>query len=997
MSDPFGTGRLRESVLASWRDSPTRFREDANAEEDLYLGGYRDRLLTELAQNAADAANAATTADATTAEPTATPATAQPATADPDTAANPRETAETAHPSEPATPTAEPTPPDGAAEATTRPGILRISCVDGELRIANTGRPLDADGVASLASLRASAKQHGVGRFGVGFAAVLTVCDAPRVVSRTGSVAFSAARTREATGREGRVPVLRLVWPTDEQPPPGFTTEVRLPLRDGVDPGDLLAEFAGQATDLLLSLDGLHRIEIAGRAWWRDDTGSRTDIHGPGGTTGWLVVRERGELTDLTGLGAEARPHWTICWAARTGANLDGEVLHAPTPTDERLSLPARLIATLPIEADRRRVRPGPATDTVLAAAARAYPRLLHLLDPLERTRLVPRPGFPLSEVDERLRGAVLAELRTTAWLPTRTGTIEPRNAATVPSRALVDALDDTIDGLTTAEHDAGLQALDVTRLTVADIVERVTGIDRPPAWWHRLYTALAPVADVDPDAREALGALPVPLTDGRTLPGPRGTLIAEGADLELDLAIVHPGAVHPLLERLGARHASAEDLLDSTREAVERSLDDAESGMDLTPLHSTVRKLVEEAGTRPGAHPWLGALALPDDTGDHRRADELALPGSAFLDLLDEDTPLGVLDHDVAAEWPAHVLRAVGVLDSFAVVVDESPAGPDHDLADEQDWWDSLAEPPARMTAVRDLDLVAGHAWPAALRLLAAEPETWQAVHEPGGYTGWWIAHHASLDGRPPRAWRLPDAADLAGLYDPVPPAGVDPSVLIAIGVRDTLRVTGEDDAGELLERLGDADRDVSAGAGLRAHAALAGAVRDGTVAPADLRPPPAARSLTGEVVPAAEALVLDAPWVLGVVEAQRVVGAGYDFELAEPLAELLDLPLASEVVVGTVTGAADAVRWTDLGAVVDACGLAGFGVPPGGARVHDRLTVRIGLIEHEVPWWVDDGVLHCADSTAGLARALAWAADRWTDRHLLAALLDDPDGVLS
>lgn len=33
-----------------------RLREDANAEQDLALGGYRDRLAVELAQNAADAA-----------------------------------------------------------------------------------------------------------------------------------------------------------------------------------------------------------------------------------------------------------------------------------------------------------------------------------------------------------------------------------------------------------------------------------------------------------------------------------------------------------------------------------------------------------------------------------------------------------------------------------------------------------------------------------------------------------------------------------------------------------------------------------------------------------------------------------------------------------------------------------------------------------------------------------------------------------------------------
>ena len=58
-----------------------------------------------------------------------------------------------------------------------------------------------------------------------------------------------------------RVPVLRLVWPTDETPPDGFATEVRLPLREGVE-GKLLDEFASQAVDILLSLDGLSRIEI---------------------------------------------------------------------------------------------------------------------------------------------------------------------------------------------------------------------------------------------------------------------------------------------------------------------------------------------------------------------------------------------------------------------------------------------------------------------------------------------------------------------------------------------------------------------------------------------------------------------------------------------------------------------------------------------------------------------------------------------------------------
>ena len=49
-ADPFGTAALRSAVLDAWRASPSRFREDANAEEELALGPYRNRLLIELAQ-----------------------------------------------------------------------------------------------------------------------------------------------------------------------------------------------------------------------------------------------------------------------------------------------------------------------------------------------------------------------------------------------------------------------------------------------------------------------------------------------------------------------------------------------------------------------------------------------------------------------------------------------------------------------------------------------------------------------------------------------------------------------------------------------------------------------------------------------------------------------------------------------------------------------------------------------------------------------------------
>ena len=151
--DPFGTAGLRAGVLAAWTASPARFREDANAEEDLVRGGYRDRLLVELAQNAADAAVRAGV-----------------------------------------------------------PGTLRLELVGEILRAANTGAPLDVAGVHGLATLRASAKRDEpatVGRFGVGFAAVLAVSDEPAVLSTTGGVRFSASSTRPG--------------PVGRRCPPGWT------------------------------------------------------------------------------------------------------------------------------------------------------------------------------------------------------------------------------------------------------------------------------------------------------------------------------------------------------------------------------------------------------------------------------------------------------------------------------------------------------------------------------------------------------------------------------------------------------------------------------------------------------------------------------------------------------------------------------------------------------------------------------------------------------
>lgn len=895
MSDPFGTEALRASVLRSWADSPTRLLEDTNAERDLRVGAYRDRLFVELAQNAADAALAAGV-----------------------------------------------------------PGVLRVSVVDGELRVANTGAPLDARGVASLSSLRASAKEGMVGQFGVGFAAVLAVSAEPRVISRTGGVAFSETRTREAVSQDD-VPVLRLPWPAGEEVPEGFDTEVRLPLRDGVAAAELLARAQAEAEDLLLSLPGLTRLEIEGAAWRRSAADGVVGISAPDGTVRrWLTQEAPGGL-----------------WAVPVDGGpvpLGDDVLHAPTPTDERLSLPARLIASVPMEPSRRRVLPG----TDLTGLAGSYPALVRKLTPEHRPAMVPRAGFPLSEVDGQLREAVLRQLAEQPWLP---GVTELAGSGarvlTVESPELVELLGEAVPRLVSLsgfEVSRVLATVDAEPLEMAELVDVLTGLERPPSWWRALYDAVLPLLEAHSVSADDLGALPVPLVDGRTLPGPRGAFLfgASNELLELladaevmGLRLVHPEAAHPLLERLGAKQADSADLLEAPglRDAIERSVEDGLSGLDVRPLADAVLRLVSESPAD-----GLGALALPTRDG-WRRADEVVLPTSPLLEVFDrealgEDGALSVLDADFAEDWSPGALTAVGVLDGF--ILTEG--------------------------GIRDLDLIADDAWPQALRLLAGERETWHALSGPAGE---WIARNAVLAGRAPAEWRLPEAESLAGLYDPVPDVGVRPDVLALAGVRTELAVADLDDAADLLDRLGDAGRTVAPGLLSRAYAALVAAELDWS----ELDAPARVRAVDGTVVDAEQAAVLDQPWLAAVWPPSRLVAVSSD---ADRLAEALDLPLLSELISARLPDG-EYLRWSELTAIRLAAELLDIPFPDGGVVVHEELTVEVDGVKRAAPWWVESGGFHgehhAEDSPAGLARAFAWAAGRWGDRHLITALLEEPD----
>ncbi len=836
------------------------------------------------------------------------------------------------------------------------------------LSAANTGAPLTADGVAALASLRASAKRGGrtVGRFGVGFAAVAAVADDVVVTSTSGTVRFSRALTLEAvrsipslaaelSARGGRVPLLRLPFAAEASPRAGFDTEVRLTVRPDADP---LVRAMLDAVDptLLLVLPGLSSLTVQGRELVARTDGDDVLLDG----VRWRVVRGSGSLDPslLKGRPVEeqAWTQWSVTWAVPLSEGLPAPlpptvpaVLRAPTATDDPLSLPAVLAASLPLGPDRRRVLPGPLTEAVLGHAGRLLAELVEGLPPdPARLSFVPGP-LAAGEIDAMLGSAVLQAFRAGAVLGAR-----PADSVVLvgANPALVALLEELLPLLphpwSAARWAPPLRVLAVRRMSLAELTELLASVDRPAAWWGRLYAALPP--DV-----EQLGALPVPVVGGGLAPSPRGLLVADAAvDLSpLGFRVVEPDAAHDLLLRLGAQHAEPRALLEDprVRAAVEAAAD--EDGWDddgTEPVVQAVLALVGAADLRPGELPWLAALPLPTTDGDARPAGELLLPDGPLASVVDVDAGFGVVAAGVAHP---DVLAAVGVLRTFAVV----PAEEAEDADGVDAWLASLRPGEEPGPVVRDLDLVRGDAWPRALALLEAGD-----LLTP--YTLWWLKRHPVLGGQRPDALRLRGSDPvLDGLLDVA-----DHPLAARLGAASSL---ADVDPALLLARLADEGRALTRAQVRRLHAHLA-VLRD-------LPLPDTVRAVVdGElvVVPAEDAVVVDRPDLLARVAPYAVVPV--PLALASSLADALDLSLASELLE-TPALQGDPHPWLEA---------------PGGYVEHERIEVATAGGDLVGVAWVAVGDVDHVVGADGRARALAWRLGDWPRRHaLLARFRGDPD----
>ncbi|MFD4430362.1 ATP-binding protein, partial [Nocardia sp. NPDC058497] len=317
----------------------------------------------------------------------------------------------------------------------------------------------------------------------------------------------------------------------------------------------------------------------------------------------------------------------------------------------------------------------------------------------------------------------------------------------------------------------------------------------------------------------------------------------------------------------------------------------------------------------------------------------------------------------DVGGAVPGpQALRAIGVGWDFAVLTDPDPIGPDHDLDDEHDWWDSLSADPRELAAVRDLDLVDENRWPTALRHLLSEPRTRALLADRDGYTAWWLHRHAHIDGIALGRLRHPADDEFAGLlpaFDVVGIEGADLDVLRPILVRPD--VMSAELAEELLDALADPSKTPAPEVIAHTHARLAAAVESGALDPRELDLPEQVRALSGAVVDAGTAMVLDQPCFGLVVPPERLVAG--DTAHAGALAALLDLPLVSEEVSAEVLGTGMRTTWAadPLGVVLRQ--LWSPADTTGALVLHDTLEVHLrGALSGtvRVPWWHTDDAVH-------------------------------------
>lgn len=213
-----------DRAIASYRANPHLIAEHANHEESIRVGGYANRTLLELVQNAADAMSGTS---------------------------------------------------DDQGEFAGRVEIV-LDTENRTLYCANAGRPFSKNGLTAITHAHLSGKRGDeIGRFGLGFKSVLAVSDTPQVFSRSVSFEFNSSAAQAEIAKIGsaakRYPALRTATVADplvafaEDPilaglAEWAATIIKLPSASGL--GRLRREIEEFSSEFLLFVGAVRQVKL---------------------------------------------------------------------------------------------------------------------------------------------------------------------------------------------------------------------------------------------------------------------------------------------------------------------------------------------------------------------------------------------------------------------------------------------------------------------------------------------------------------------------------------------------------------------------------------------------------------------------------------------------------------------------------------------------------------------------------------------------------------
>lgn len=405
-------GRLRDYVqerqaiaLRTYEVNPDLLEEHVNQEDSFRAGGYGERQISELLQNAVDALTAS-----------------------------------------------------GAA------GTVEFRIADGNLYCANEGNPFSEGGIRAVCHAFLSPKrdEESIGRFGLGFKSVLGVSNHPQIFSRTVSFEFNAPETAEMfagmSAPDGRLPLMRVPSlidvDTERAGDPHLaelmtwaSTIVRLPLmRDGARLRDELKAFKTQSLLFMKSVSQLS-VVLSGKGGAPVPASHRREgdlksgevtLTGPeNGPTAWLYAEREYQPSDeilQTLTATMARRTMTVSYAVPKNGQTDLGELWAWFPLRDKTTARGIFNAPWQVNDDRTTLLATSALNgEMLDVCAELFLDVVigsaHADDPAAHLDLFPSRANEFRSLADRLLTVRIPALaRERAIIPDRNGVLRTRD-----------------------------------------------------------------------------------------------------------------------------------------------------------------------------------------------------------------------------------------------------------------------------------------------------------------------------------------------------------------------------------------------------------------------------------------------------------------------------------------------------------------------------------------------------------------------------------------